>query len=88
SNCLDGSACFTTLTGSVPRRLENRSVVVAKESFSANDFACLSFSKGDRLHLLDQENKYWWYVHDGQNIGYIPSSCVFALSDYCQCADE
>nr|XP_026690470.1 SH3 domain-binding protein 4-B-like isoform X2 [Ciona intestinalis] len=84
SNCLDGSSCFTVLATSIQQKLENRNVVVAKESFTAYDFACLSFTKGDRLHLLDQESGEWWYAHDGQNIGFIPARLVFELSNRCR----
>lgn len=57
--------------------------VVAKYDYVAQKPKDLSFSKGDRLRVIDRKRNGWWLAElrdgDTDQIGYIPSNYMISL---------
>ncbi|XP_056287421.1 SH3 domain-binding protein 4-A-like isoform X2 [Pseudoliparis swirei] len=54
--------------------------VVAVKDYRPSSFTTLSFSKGDRLLVLDTSGGEWWYAHNHTEMGYIPAAYVRPLA--------
>ncbi|XP_061664023.1 SH3 domain-binding protein 4-A-like [Syngnathoides biaculeatus] len=54
--------------------------VVAIKDYCPTSLTTLTFSKGDRLFILDTSGGEWWYAHNNKEMGYIPASSVKLLN--------
>ncbi|XP_054639120.1 SH3 domain-binding protein 4-A [Dunckerocampus dactyliophorus] len=54
--------------------------VVAIRDYCSSSLTTLTFSKGDRLFVLDTSGGEWWYAHNNREMGYIPAAYVQLLN--------
>nr|XP_057907810.1 SH3 domain-binding protein 4-A [Doryrhamphus excisus]XP_057907811.1 SH3 domain-binding protein 4-A [Doryrhamphus excisus]XP_057907812.1 SH3 domain-binding protein 4-A [Doryrhamphus excisus]XP_057907813.1 SH3 domain-binding protein 4-A [Doryrhamphus excisus] len=59
---------------------ESTREVVAIRDYCSSSLTTLTFSKGDRLFVLDTSGGEWWYAHNNTEMGYIPAAYVQLLN--------